>query len=36
MKDQETQTAKITPEMVGSTTQTGGGPVMNEIDDHSK
>ena len=36
MKDEETQTARIAPQMVCSSTQTDGGPVMNEIDDHSK
>ncbi|XP_066912410.1 uncharacterized protein [Clytia hemisphaerica] len=35
MKDEETQTARIAPQMVCSSTQTDGGPVMNEIDDHS-
>ncbi|XP_066912662.1 uncharacterized protein [Clytia hemisphaerica] len=36
MKDQEIQTAKIAPKMVCSATQTACGPVMNEIDDHTR
>ena len=36
MKDQETQTGRAAPMMVCSSSQTAGGPVINEIDDHSK
>ena len=36
MKDQDTQTLKLSPKMKCTSTQTGGSPVINEIDDHSK
>uniref|UniRef100_A0A7M5UPL1 Uncharacterized protein n=1 Tax=Clytia hemisphaerica TaxID=252671 RepID=A0A7M5UPL1_9CNID len=36
MKDQECQTKKLTPRMKSSSTQTDGGSVINEIDDHTR